>query len=500
MSVFLTVLVPLLTAAVLLAFWTRPRLRRFIALVGSLVHVLSATNLLSHVLEQGVVTKNLGSWPAPFGIAFQADILSGLLVTVAAVIGLFVNVYSSENLEPDIRDFGFHPVFFVLLTGVSGAFVTNDLFNLFVWFECILLSSFVLLALGGTTQQIRGAMNYVVPNLFSSMLFLSGLGLIYGSTGTLNMNDLAVQLRFVPTPVLTVISLVFFVAFGIKAALFPFSSWLPTSYHTPPVAITALFAGLLTKVGVYALIRFFTKIAPLDSGPVTQIMVVAAVVTMVGGILPAIGSTNIKKILAYNIISHIGVLLAGLCLNSSISLMGTTGYLVHHIFTVTGLFLVVGIIEKHYGSADLQKVCAVAKECPVATWLFAILALALIGFPPLSGFWPKLMLVQSSAQHGQFVLTGAILFSSFGTLLSLGRVWTQAFWTPSSGSTPQGSSKTLNLWPKYAPSALIALTVSILGIFPSLLTGPSARVADQLLQRSELIKVPPASSKGEGEK
>lgn len=492
MSVFLTVIVPLTTAAILLALWTHPKIRRIVALLGSGLHVLSALNLMNAVKTGEIVIKNLGNWPAPFGITFQADTLSGTLVLVAAVIGFLVNLYSSENLDSPVRDFGFHPLLFVLLAGVSGAFVTGDLFNLFVWFECILLSSFVLLALGGEKDQIRGAMNYVVPNLFASTLFLSGLGLIYGATGTLNMDDIARQIPNIPPGLVAAISILFLVAFSIKSALFPFVSWLPTSYHTPPVAITALFAGLLTKVGVYALLRFFTKVVPLQPGPVQDILLYGAMLTMVIGILPAIAATDIKKVLAYNIISHIGFMVAGLAIASQKSLEGTSFYMLHHIITIAGLFFVVGIIERNHGSTKLAEVKGALSRCPTAAIAFAILALALAGIPPLSGFWPKLILLKSTLEaqiqttnHIYFALALSMIFASVMTLYSLVRVWNQSFLTPN-----PDQSKEITIyrpWPKYVPAILIAASVILFGILPSILESVANKAGVQLSQNTNKI-------------
>lgn len=482
MSVFLTVIVPLTTAAILLSLWTHPKIRRIIALLGSGLHVLSAFNLMNEVKLGAIVIKNLGDWPAPFGITFQADTLSGTLVLVAACVGFLVNIYSSENLDSPVRDFGFHPLLFVLLAGVSGAFVTGDLFNLFVWFECILLSSFVLLALGGEKDQIRGAMNYVVPNLFSSMLFLSGLGLLYGVTGTLNMEDIALQIPNVPPGLIAAISVLFLVAFGIKSALFPFVSWLPTSYHTPPIAITALFAGLLTKVGVYALIRFFTKVIPLQPGPIQDILIIGTILTMVLGILPALVANDIKKVLAYNIISHIGTMVAGLSIATAKSLEGTTFYMIHHILTMAGLFFVVGIIERNHGSTLIPRVKGALKKCPTAGVLFVILGLALSGIPPLSGFWPKLILLKAALENQDqnpmmLGLVAAMIIASALTLFSIARIWNECFINP---DKEEMNNQVSRPWPKYFPATLIAAAVILFGLLPSILESVSLRAGDQL--------------------
>lgn len=485
MSVFFTVIIPLATAAVLLALWTHPKIRRWIALVGSGSHLASGIILLSEVATKGPVAKQMGDWPAPFGISFEADYLSAVLICVAAVIGFLINIYSVENLDSDRRDFGFHPLFFVLLAGVSGAFATGDLFNLFVWFECILLSSFVLLALGGERNQIRGALNYVVPNLFSSIMFLSGLGLIYGVTGTLNMVDLSERIKDVPPELMMPISLLFLVAFSIKAAVFPFFSWLPTSYHTPPAAISALFAGLLTKVGVYALIRFFTKIYPLSAGILTDVLVWASIFTMLVAILAACVATDLKKVLAYNIVSHIGTLIAGLAMRSQMGLEGTIFYMVHHILTITALFLVTGIVERQYGTTDLRKLGDGIKVCPLVAVLFFVLSLALAGIPPLSGFWPKLILLQGGMEANHPFLVGSIIIVGLLTLYSMMRVWALAFWRP----YPEGAETCPapireRPWAKYGPAVFLTAVIIVVGLLPNTLSNYSRDAAQEIFLRT----------------
>ena len=490
MIAFIPVIAPLATAAILLALWTRPQARRYVALIGSLAHVVAGLVLFNTVQQYGVVSAKMGNWDPPFGIFFQIDRLGAILIAVAAIIGFLINLYSAENLEPRQRDFGFHPLFFVLLAGVSGAFATNDLFNLFVWFECILLSSFVLLSLGGEKDQIRGALNYVVPNLFSSIMFLSGLGLLYGVTGTLNMNDLTLRVQDVPVELATPISLMFLVAFGIKAAVFPFFSWLPTSYHTPPTAITALFAGLLTKVGVYALIRFFTKVNPLTPGILSEVLIWASVLTMLVAIVAACVATDLKKVLAYNIVSHIGTLIAGLAMKSQLGMEGTIFYMVHHIITITALFLVVGITERQYGTTNMKKMGDGLKVCPWVAVAFFVLSLALAGIPPLSGFWPKLVLVQAGLLAVEPALVVAILIVGLLTLYSMMRAWALVFWRPfpdNAGTCPSPITDRPSL--KYGPAFLLTLFIVIIGLMPNALANYS-QDASQEIFLEQLTDVP----------
>lgn len=478
MTVTLVVVIPLLMAAVLLATWNFPKFRRRLSLAGMAAHLFISAKLLMEVADTGIVKAQLGGWPTPFGIAFSADLLSAMLIVVASIIGFTLSIYSTENIDDSRRDFGFHPLFFVLVAGVCGAFVTGDLFNMFVWFECILLSSFVLLALGGEKPQIRGALNYVIPNLFSSMMFLCGLGLLYGVTGTLNMADLAIKTGQISPSLLTIISLFFLTAFGIKAAIFPFFAWLPTSYHTPPVAVTALFAGLLTKVGVYALVRYFTLIGPLDNTIIQSLMLWGAVGTMVFGALGAVSQRDVKRVLAYLLISHIGYMIAGLAMGKTASLGGTIYYMLHHIVVITALFYAAGIIEHHLGSTQFKHIGGLLKTRPYLAAMFFIPMLGLIGIPPLSGFWPKIVLLQTAFANGFNTVGIAMIFASLITLYCMARIWMEAFWKPK----PDFEADFIPERPmaKYLPTGALTLIIILLGVAAGPMTKASQSAAQQL--------------------
>jgi len=249
-------MIPLISGALSLVSWSSLRTQRVIAIVGCAA-LLGVGGLLFHdVWTHGMRVLPVGGWVAPYGIVLAVDLLSALMVLLTGIVGLATAIYSVATIRPATERAGYYPLMHLLLAGVAGSFVTGDLFNLYVWFEIMLLASFALLAMGGERAQMAGALKYVVLNLVSSSLFLAGAGLLYGLAGTLNFADLAVKLHDVQEPArVTIIAMLFLVAFGIKSAAFPLFFWLPASYHTAPVAISALFAGLLTKVGIYALLR-----------------------------------------------------------------------------------------------------------------------------------------------------------------------------------------------------------------------------------------------------
>ncbi len=258
----LPVIVPMVTAALMLLVYRRGATQRTIGLVSTALQFVVALTLFYIVSTQGIQVSFLGGWPAQFGVTFVADLLSALMVLLSGVIGLAAVVYSAWNIDRERRIYGFYPLMQALLMGANGAFLTGDLFNLYVWFEVLLIASFVLLVLGNERPQMEGALKYVTLNLISSMLFLTAVGILYGSTSALNMADIAMKLPAVPPSMTSALAMLLLVAFGIKAAVFPLFFWLPDSYHTPPATVIALFAGLLTKVGVYSMLRTVDKTVP----------------------------------------------------------------------------------------------------------------------------------------------------------------------------------------------------------------------------------------------
>jgi multicomponent Na+:H+ antiporter subunit D len=378
----------------------------------------------------------------------------------------------------------------VLLAGVSGAFVTGDLFNLYVWFEVMLIASFALLVLGGGKAQIDGAVKYVALNLVSTVLFLTGTGLLYGMTGTLNLADLALALRAAGNPGLeTLIAMLFMVAFGMKAAVFPLFFWLPASYHTPAFAVSAVFAGLLTKVGVYALIRTFTLVFTGDQGFTHSILLWVACLTMAVGVIGAAAQSDFRKILSFHIISQIGYMVLGLALMTPLALMGAVFYLVHHIIVKANLFLVSGVAQKIAGDTLLSRIGGLYRTAPLLALLFLIPAFSLAGFPPLSGFWAKYVLVKASLDLGAWVVAGVALAVGLLTIYSMTKIWGEAFWKPH----PDGRDPRLATLPPaarralLAPVAALAFLTCVIGFFPAPFVALAERSAAQLLDPAAYV-------------
>lgn len=479
----LPILIPMMTAVV--AFLVRnSRAGTWVSICGSALLLLSAILLMSHVARDGVVSAQMSGWDAPFGITLVADNLAAAMVLITGIIGLAVSIYATAEIGARPQALGYHALYQTLLAGVCGAFLTGDLFNLYVWFEVMLISSFGLLVIGGRKSAIDGAVKYVTLNLISTVFFLGGAGLLYGATGTLNMADLRAAVAAAPDQnLMSVISILFMFAFGLKAAVFPLFFWLPASYHTPHYTVSAIFAGLLTKVGVYALIRMFTLIFVNDVGFTHTILLWIAAFTMVTGVLAAAAQNDFRKILSFHIVSQIGYMVLGLALMTPLALVGAVFYLIHHIIVKANLFLIAGVARRLTGSSDLYRIGGLYKSAPLLAALFLIPAFSLTGFPPLSGFWAKYLLVKASLDIGHWLIAAIALIVGLLTIFSMTKIWAEAFWK----KHPDGVSpvlSNLNLRTRMlmlAPISALALMTILIGLQPQAFLDFAETGAQQLL-------------------
>jgi multicomponent Na+:H+ antiporter subunit D len=435
----LPIVLPLLAAGVSIGVGRSRAAQRVISLATLASLVATTAVLLARVDSDGITTVHVGRWRAPVGIALVADRLSALLLLTALVTLLAVLVFAigqpGRGPGNEGRHVGFHPLYLVLTAGISFAFLTGDLFNLFVAFEVMLMASYALLTLGGRADQVRAGMTYVVISLVASMLFLAALAYVYAATGTVNMADLHGKVAALPPGVRRALAILLIVVFGIKAAIFPLFFWLPDSYPTAPTAVTAVFAGLLTKIGVYTLIRTQTVLFTPDTRPGTLLLVVASI-TMVVGVLGAVAQTDVKRLLSFHIVSQIGYMVMGLGLFTVAGVAGAIVFTVHQMLVKTALFLVGGLVEEKRGTGRLSRLGGLARTEPFLAVLFLLSALSLAGIPPLSGFVGKLALVEAGLDDGSYVVVGVSLAVSLLTLFSMNKIWSNAFW----GATPEDAT------------------------------------------------------------
>ncbi|MGI8393594.1 Na+/H+ antiporter subunit D [Leucobacter sp. W1038] len=452
----LVVLIPLGCAALTLALPGNRRAQQAIT-VGALIAMLTVSLILMWAVDtSGPLVMQVGGWAAPYGISLVVDRLSALMLVVSAIVLLAVLLFSlGQGLADGDEDTPvsiYYPTYLVLGAGVCNAFIAGDLFNLYVGFEILLVASYVLITLGGTAPRIRAGVTYVVVSLVSSILFLAGIGVIYAATGTVNLAQLTIRIAELPGEVQLILNLLLLIAFGIKAAIFPLAFWLPDSYPTAPAPVTAVFAGLLTKVGVYAIIRSQTQLFPQSS--VDNLLLVIAGLTLIVGILGAVSQLDIKRLLSFTLISHIGYMIFGIGMATAAGFGATIYYIAHHIIVQTTLFLAVGLIERQGGSTSLTSLGGLLRAAPVIAILFFIPMLNLGGIPPFSGFIGKLGLFEAGAElatPGTYWLMGVGALVSLLTLYALARVWSLAFWRTRAaalgepGAAPTTSTEALML-------------------------------------------------------
>lgn len=488
-------LIPFASAIACLLVWWKPALQRGIAVAGMAGFLAAAVALFLAVERSGVLAVNIGNWPAPFGITLAADLTAAIMVLVTAIIGLAVSVYSLADIDRNREKFGYYIFLNLMLMGVTGSFLTGDIFNMFVWFEVMLISSFVLMTLGGERAQMEGAIKYVVLNLVSSAFFLSACGILYANTGTLNFADLALRTKTLMEPeLLSLTAMLFLVAFGLKAGIFPLFFWLPASYHTPPVAVSAIFAGLLTKVGVYALIRAFTLIFVGDMAFTHGLLLVLAGLTMVSGVLGAMAQYDFRRLLSFHIISQIGYMVLGLALFTQWALAGTVFYLFHHIIVKTNLYLISGITRRYAGTFDLKKMGGFYAALPWLAVLFFIPAMSLGGIPPLSGFFAKFAIVKAGLSGdtpfpiGAPILAAVALAVGLLTLYSMTKIWNEAFWKEAAEPLDREALPAARAWLLYGPVVFLATLTVLIGLAPSYLFDIALRAAEQLIHPEAYIR------------
>jgi multicomponent Na+:H+ antiporter subunit D len=460
----LPILIPLFIVVLLLPGLGNTRWLKSVGITGAFASFVLNVVIFINVRSGGILVMQAGGWSAPFGITIAIDLLSAVLLVFTSFTAFLVALYSLNGLPENYHKNKFFLFFHTLMMGVSGAFIAGDIFNMYVWFEVMLISSFVLITLGGRFKQLEGAVKYVTMNLMGSFFFLAAIGLIYGKTGTLNMADLSLILREHEQSFLMYSSFVlFFIAFAVKAAVFPFFFWLPSSYHTPPVAITALFAGLLTKVGVYAMIRF-TTLFLLYLTPFWQnLLLIAAGSTMVIGVLTAAAQYDIRRILSFHIISQIGYMIMGLAFFSTFGIAAAVFFLIHNVLAKTGTFLAGGLIHRKTGSFHLRSIGGLFKNNPWMGLIFFLPAMSLAGLPPLSGFFGKLFLIKGGFESGNYIITAISVWVGIVTLFSMLKIWNEAFWKPKPDDAPVISYKRLK--PSLIiPVGLFALATLALGL------------------------------------
>jgi len=427
--IILPIIIPMITAVLLIFFNKQEKVQKYLSAVSSVINIGISVFLVHYVHTNGIISLEVGDWKAPFGIVLVADMYAILLVLTANIIVFACLLFSYKIVDYNRSKFFYYSGVMFLLTGVSGAFLTGDLFNLFVFYEVMLMSSYFLIVHGNSKPQLRETIKYILVNVISSALFVISVAFLYAVTGTLNMADLSLRVAELGSSgIIAAISIMYLIVFGLKGAIFPLFFWMPGSYQAPPAAVTALFGALLTKVGVYSITRVFTLIFLQDIAFTHTFIAWLAVLTIIFGVIGAISFSDIKQIVIYNILTGVGVILFGVSTMTESGLEGSVYYMIHDMIIKGLLFLLVGIVFSITGTTNLDKFSGLIKKYPTLGWMFFIAALALAGIPPLSGFIGKLKIVQGGFEQGEFVLAFVVLLSSLLVLYSVMKIFINGFW------------------------------------------------------------------------
>lgn len=485
--VIIPIIFPFIIGAILIILVKQHKAQRIISGISAIGMLLFSIYLAIVVYQDGIIVMEAGNWSAPYGIVLVADLLATLMVLLTSLLSAACLFFAFKTITPKREKFFFYPFFFFLIVGVNGAFLTGDIFNLFVFFEVMLMASYALIVNGGTKFQLRESFKYVIINVFASALFVVAIAWLYSVTGTLNMADIAGRVaELEQTGVLNTIAILFFIVFAMKGALFPLYFWLPRSYFGPPAAIAALFGGLLTKVGIYAIIRVFTLIFYHDQAFTHKgVIVTIAGFTMLFGVLGAVSQYNFKRILSYHIISQVGYMVMGLGIYTPLAVAGAIFYIVHHMIVKTALFLFQGVAEKITGTSDLQKMGGLLKSHPALAWLFFITAISLAGIPPFSGFFSKFPIILAGFDEGQYIIAGVALLVGLLTLFSMMKIFSHVFWGKQKHTEEQAKISIRDLMLPIIP--LAALTI-VFGLAAEPVFQYSLQVAEQIMDPSIYIE------------
>ncbi|MEL4023672.1 Na+/H+ antiporter subunit D [Lysinibacillus endophyticus] len=457
--IVLPLIIPIITGIILVFLRSSIMLQRVISIITMITVSVISFLLLDIVQTEGIIRLDFSGWLPPFGILFVADSFALLLVLTASVVTTICLLYAFSTIGKDNEKMFFYPFVMFLIAGVNGSFLTGDIFNLFVCFEVMLLASYVLVAMGGKKVQLRESLKYVLINVVASWLFLVALAFLYGTVKTLNMAHIAERVAEVgQEPLLTTVAILFLLVFGLKAGLLLFF-WLPGSYSVPPAAVQALFSALLTKVGIYALIRTFTLMFPLNQEITHTLIGIMAGITIIAGCLGALSGRDVYTIGTYNVIIGVGFILIGLAAGTETAMTGAVYYLIHDMVAKALLFLIIGMMVYLTDETIIKNMSGLIRNYPLFGWIYFIVLLALTGIPPLSGFVGKILIGQGALEAESYILLAIGFASSIIVLYSLLRIFLASFF----GETTISFEDRKRI-PKGAYSSFILLAISIVFI------------------------------------
>ena len=459
-------LIPLATAVLCALLSGRRKLNMVVSLAGSVLLLGSATALLVNVIQHGRQSVALGDWPLPYAIEFAADGLSAAMILVTALLGMATTLYQASWNDGTAPQAALPSLMHGLLASAMATYLAADLFNLYVWLELMFITTLGTLVVGGQQRQAEAAFKYFAINMLGTLLLLAAVALIYGVSGHLNFAAIreAAQRPEVAAG-LTVYTGLLVLAFLVKAGVFPLFFWLPASYHTLPAPLLGLVGGLLTKVAAYVLLRLLGEVFITTPGSLLDALGWLAMVTMVVGVLGAAYHWDLRRILAFHIVSQIGYLLFGIALASPAAAAASTYFALHNILVKSNLFFIAGIMCASAGHYDLRRIGGLYLRQPLLALLFLVSALSLVGVPPSSGFWGKFMLIREAFGQRHYIWGGIALAVGLLTLYSMSKIWLEGFWKPHPKPDELSAARRVPL-SAYAAVVMLSGAILVLGLFP----------------------------------
>ncbi|MDA0999325.1 MAG: proton-conducting transporter membrane subunit [bacterium] len=471
----LPIVLPLLTGIILFLLRRHSAWQERLSLLSLGINLIVALSFLSETADGTIFTHRMGLWPFPYGILLGADRLTATMLCLAATVVGASAYFSKSYLSEGQRQEVYHPLLHFLLMGIQGAFVTADIFNLFVFFEVMLISAYSLLGFYHNLDQLEMALKYTCLNLIASALFLLGVSLLYAQVGTVNMADLSVKVAALgPTPLMILTAAIFLLVFSTKAAIFPMQLWLPSAHSISPTPISAILAGVLVKVGLYAIIRCATLIFPAPFGQMQGVLVAFALATIILGAIGTLPQKNLKRILAYSTINQLGYIAFGVALLSPAGMAAAVFYMVSHGFLKSSLLLGAGLNQKLTGTVDLDEMGGMMVKAPFASVLLLVGFLSLAGIPPLNGFFSKFFLIQAGYSQGMYTATSIALGMGVISLLYNFSTYQQFAWGSGGGEVKSAPAA------MYIPVAFLAAFAVIFGLGVGWLYDWSLLVAKQI--------------------
>lgn len=465
------IFIPLLFAAITIFFKNKISIQKKLTLIANVIVIIFSTISLIKIKDSKILFLEMGNWISPFGITLSLDGLSSILVLTSSIVFLATLIYSFKSIDVASESSFFYPGFLLIMTGINGAFTTGDIFNLFVFYEILLMASYLLLLVGSTKEQLKSSISYILMNVFAGSLFVISVGYLYTIVGSLNMAHISKIITSLDDKRgLYLVGAVMIFVFAMKGALFPLFTWMNRAYAAPPIAVSVIFSALLTKVGLYSIIRTYSLFY-YESTFIKYFLLYLGIISIIVGFIGVIFQKDLKQIVIFNIVISLGIMVVGIVPLNIFSIKGTILYLINDILLKSVLFTIIGIII-YICNAKYISNYGLLKKYPTLTWTFFITILCLAGIPPFSGFYGKALIIKGLIQENYIL--GAIVVSFSGLIIfySLIKIFLTVFY----------GEKNTNIEYKPLSKTLLLPVITILAI--AIIIGFSNNIIDTFLSQT----------------